>query len=283
MLEYPGVELVFGSRETGMGFASAPAIATPGIDVEDVAVPSQDGTLMGVDVIEGPLVTFEIDVVSQDRDGVKAIMEPLRRAWRGDAVRSVPGAVAALRSDRGKVTFGRPRRFTSADDDDRFGVSRVTCDFATVTDLWFGEEQTVTVPLVPPPGGGLVAPLAAPLSTTASSDRSQAVTLGGGLPTWPTVTVQGPITNPVIEVLGVFRWEFQGLTLAYDEVLVIDARPWIRTILRNGAAVPGRLTPRSTRLKDSAIPPGAHEFVLRGTSNGTPTATLAWRPAFHTP
>jgi hypothetical protein len=282
-LTYPGNTLTFGSHESRMGFASAPEIGLPDSLTEDMSAPGGDGRLFGVDYFGGQMVTFEVDIFTPgDREAAKVLLAQMRHVWRADAIRSDAGAVATLTSDRGRVTFGRPRRFVPGEDGDRSGLIRVTADFATVSDLWFGELEQVEVGLVPVPSGGLVAPLAAPLSTTESSDRSQAVTVGGELPTWPAVMVFGPITNPVVEI-GPVRWEFR-ITLAYDQSLTVDAAPWARTILRDGAGVPGVLTPKSTRLANATVSPGVHEFVLRGSSStGTARAVASWRPAFHTP
>ena len=282
-LSYVGTELVFGSHESVMGFASAPAVGLPDEFIDDFGVPSGDGRLFGVDYLGGQTVTFEVDIFTPgDREAAEAVLAEMRRAWRGDAIRTEPGAVATLTADSGRVTFGRPRRFVADQDGDRDGVVRVTADFATSTDLWFGAEDSVEIGLIPPAGGGLVAPLSAPLSTTASSDRSRVFVVGGRTATPPVIEVTGPITNPVVEVLGVFRMEFR-LTLAYDETLVVDTRTHARTVTRNGASVAGVLTAASTRLSDASVPPGPHELVLRGTSStGTPTARLSWRDAFFT-
>lgn len=283
-LAYPGASLTFGSHESEFGFSAAPEIGLPDSFLDDVETPNDDGRMFGVDHIGGQTVTFEVDIfVPGDRAAAKVLLEQARRVWRADSIRTTPGAVATLTSDVGRVTFGRPRRFVSNDGDDRSGVLRVTADFATVTDLWFGGVESATVGLVPVPSGGLIAPLSAPLATTESSDRSQVIDVGGELPTWLSVTIEGPITNPVVEVGDFLRWEFRT-SLAYDQTLTVDASPWARTILRDGAAIPGTLTPQSTRLAKSVIPPGSHEFVLRGTSStGAARAVASWRPAFHTP
>lgn len=281
-LTYPGVELRFGTRASGMGLGAAPAVGLPEEFLDDTAFPDGDGVIFGRDLIAGQTVTFDIDVIArEDRDAVRTMLQRMRHAWRADSIRKIPGAVAMLRADTGRVAFGRPRRFVSDDQHDRYGYSKVTADFAMSTDLWFGDVQSASVSLVPAPSGGLIAPLASPLSTTESSDRSQAITVDGELPTWPTVTIFGPITNPVVEI-GPVRWELRA-TLAYDQSVTIDASPWARTILRDGAGIPGALTPQSTRLVNATIPPGLHEFVLRGTSQtGTARAAVSWRPAFPT-
>ncbi|AYN59103.1 minor tail protein [Arthrobacter phage Yang] len=284
LLTYPGEDLVFGSVESGYVFTAAPDLGAREIEHEDERRPRGDGSSFGQDYVGGRTITFELDVNGVDQAATEAKLAALSRAWRADVVRSTPGATAALISHNGRVAYGRPRRFASNDDLAPQGISTVVADFATADDQWYGAiEQGVTVSLVPAPSGGLLAPLAAPLSTTLSSDRSQGIRIGGETPTWPVFEIQGPITNPVVELVGALRMEFR-LTLAYDQTLVVDSRPWARSILRNGASVAGAITRTSTRLAHAALDPGAYEFVLRGTANsGNPSATIRWREAYMTP
>ncbi|QIN94417.1 minor tail protein [Arthrobacter phage Lego] len=283
-LTYPGEDLAFGSVESGYVFTTAPDLGAREMEHEDARRPRTDGVSFGQDYLAGRTITFELDVSGTDEADAKAKLARLSRAWRADVVRTTPGATATLTSASGRVAFGRPRRFASNDDLLPHGLSTVVADFAASDDVWYGgTEQGVTVSLVPAPSGGLLAPLAAPLSTTLSSDRSQGVTVGGELPTWPVIEIQGPITNPTVELVGAVRMDFK-LVLAYDQKLVIDTRPWARSILRNGASVAGTITRTSTRLAHAALAPGAYEFVLRGTANtGNPSATIRWREAFITP
>ncbi|URQ05005.1 minor tail protein [Arthrobacter phage Iter] len=283
-LTYPGEDLAFGSIESGYVFTTAPDLGAREIEHEDERRPRSDGVTFGQDFTAGRTITFELDVNGADEADAKAKLARLSRAWRADVVRSTPGATATLTSGSGRVAFGRPRRFASNDDLQPHGLSTVVADFAAADDTWYGgTEQGVTVSLVPAPSGGLMAPLAAPLSTTRSSDRSQGVTIGGEMPTWPVFEIQGPITDPTVELVGALRMDFK-LVLAYDQKLVIDTRPWARTILRNGASVAGAITRTSTRLAHAALAPGAYEFVLRGSANtGNPSATIRWREAYITP
>ncbi|WNN93973.1 minor tail protein [Arthrobacter phage Nitro] len=283
-LTYQGENLAFGSIESGYVFTTAPDLGAREIEHEDERRPRTDGVSFGQDFMAGRTLTFELDVSGADEADAKAKLARLSRAWRADAVRNTPGATATLTSGSGRVAFGRPRRFASNDDLQPQGLSTVVADFATADELWYGgTEQGVTVSLVPTPSGGLMAPLAAPLSTTISSDRSQGVTIGGELPTWPVFEIRGPVTNPSVELVGALRMDFR-LVLAYDQKLVIDTRPWARSILRNGASVAGTITRTSTRLARAALAPGAYEFVLRGTANtGNPSATIRWREAYITP
>lgn len=283
LMSYPGVEFPFGSIPSGYGFEIAPDVGVQSVVADDIESAGIDGRTFGVDALSADSVTFEIDIMEGSESAARELLEEIRGVWRADAIRVEAGAVASLYADSGRVTFGRPRRFAANTDNIHAGIVRITADFAVGTDLWFGDEQSATVGFVPAPGGGLIAPLSAPLATTESSDRSQVIDVGGRVPTWLSVTIEGPITNPVIEVGDFLRWEFRT-TLAYDQTLTVDGSPWVRTILRDGAAIPGTLTPQSTRLAKSIIPPGSHEFVLRGTSQtGAARAVASWRPAFHTP
>lgn len=256
----------------------------PDIGTDDADRPRADGVAFGVDTFGGRTITFAIDVLGVDEAEVRAQAAVLAHAWRADIVRQSPGAVATLMSDSGRVTFGRPRRFAADNEWQQQALIRATADFACADTLWYsGVESTQVVTFAPAVGGGLVAPLASPLSTTATSDRSQVFTVGGELGTWPVFEIEGPITNPVVEVVGLLRMEFRT-TLAFDQKLVVDSRPWVRSILRNGASVAGTLSRKSTRLSQALLIPGAHELVLRGVSDtATARATVRWRDAYLTP
>lgn len=281
VLSYPGTELAFGDPWSSYVFPVAPDVGPPEIAADDTPRPRADGVAFGVDTFGSRTVTFEINVIGDD---CRESAEVLARAWRADPVRQGPGSVAQLRSDIGRVAFGRPRRYV-ADNNYRelIGRIRVVADFACADTLWYGAESSASVSLVPAPGGGLIAPLASPLATTATSDRSTVFTVGGEVPTWPTFEIQGPITNPVIEIVGLLRMEFRT-TLAFDQSIVIDTRSWARSILRNGASIAGTLSRTSTRLSQASIPPGSYELVLRGASDsGTSSVNIRWRDAYLTP
>lgn len=281
-LQYGTTAVDLGTVNSGYVFPTAPELDTVQVENEDTPRPRGDGLAFGSDFRRGRTVSLAIDVVGRDSDEARARLARLTTAWRADAVRSTPGAVAELVSDTGRSAFGRPRRFAPDLEGLPHGSVAVIADFATADDLWYGPEQRAHVSLVPPPSGGLLAPLAGPLTTTPTSDRSTAITVDGELPTWPVFEIAGPITNPVVEVVGVLRMEFR-LSLAFDQTLVVDTRPWARSIVVDGAGVAGALTRTSTRLSRGAIPPGTHETVLRGSSDGLATLATRWQPAFHTP
>ncbi|SFN66062.1 hypothetical protein [Mycetocola miduiensis] len=260
---------------------SAPEIGY-GVRTDDVSMPGGDGIIFGADELDGSsiLLTLDIGDLLSESAAVSALQQ-VRQVWRADQVRRTPGAVSTLEAPSGRLTFGRPRRFSHDDTYRKQGLIRATCDFTATSDLWFsGVENEASVTLVPSPGGGLIAPLQSPLATTETSDRSTAFTVTGEVSTCGIYEVEGPLIDPVVEVVGLFRLEYRG-TLAFDEVLTIDTRPHVRTARRNGASV--SLAPTSTRMSQTALPPGRHELVLRGASEaGTARVTARWRDAFTT-
>lgn len=274
--------LPFGTVDSRLVFSSAPDIGAAEVEVDDVVRPRGDGILFGRDYIGGRTITFDIGVHGDDEAHARTLLRDLATAWRADELRDTPGAMASLTSDTGRTIYGRPRRFAASYEYISQGFALVTLDFRATTDLWYGEAESFSVGIVPPTGGGLLAPLADPLTSTASSDRSQGFTIGGEMPVWPVYTVTGPITNPRLEIVNYSTLDFR-LSLAYDESLVVDSRPWARTISRGGTSAAGSLTPSSTRLSAAALPPGPHEFVLRGISEtGTAAASVTWRTAYST-
>jgi hypothetical protein len=209
-LSYPGVELSFGPADDPVFHLSAPELSDAEVRADDVDRPRQDGRAFGVDLHSGRTVTFDLGVVGNSEAAVRDRLAVLSRAWRGLGLRDKPGAVAELRTrnaGRERIVYGRPRRFAANEEEIGEGIATVTADFATVDDLFYGDEESMTLGLVPATGGGLTGALAAPLSTTASSDRSTGIRVGGQLGAWPVATIYGPITRPVVEVVvtGVSR------------------------------------------------------------------------------
>ncbi len=284
-LSYSGTDLSFGSVDSHYVFpqSNPPSVSATSTTDQDAAIPRGDGVLFGQDYRDGLTLTFNIEVDGGDSENAaRALESDLAYAWRGDSIRTTPNATAMLTAHTGRSIFGRPRKYQPNWDLLPFGVTAVTCDFVTTDDLWYDPQQSASVSLVPKQVGGLVAPLAAPLSTTATSDRSQGITIGGVAPVWPTIKIAGPITNPEIEVLGQFKLGF-NLNLAYDQSLVIDTRPWARSILVGRGSVAGSLMGKYDRLSDASLAPGRYEVALRGASTtGTPVATFAWRNAYPT-
>lgn len=285
-LSYPGVNLVFGDWAP-YGLESPPDLGSIEPSNQDAAYPGGDGVMFGRDFMPGRTITLDLAVSATNEADNLAAHAVLARAWRGDSLRRTPGAVATLAMHNGgrtRVVYGRPRNFASTLlIVPQLGYSTATATFACSDDLFYSEAETsISVPLIPPPSGGLLAPLASPLTTAQVVNRPGLVTTGGLVDTWPIITVHGPVTNPKVTLTGQWFMQF-STTLASDQSLTVDTRPWARTVLRNdGASLAGSLTRDSVPLSRASVPGATStEVVYSGTDiTGTSSATVSWRDAY---
>lgn len=282
-LSYPGTSYTFGTSASPAWNRTTPDLGDVEVRVSDVERPRQDGRAFGVDYRGGRTISFDLGLRGPTPTAAREEAQHLAQVWRADAVRSKPGAVAELRASydgRERLIYGRPRRLATDFSDvavNNFVAAQA--DFAAIDDLFYApEEDSISFGIVPVLGGGLVAPLSSPLSTTLTSDRSQAFRVDTEMPVWPVVRIDGPVTNPVVNI-GDVVLEVR-LDLLYDEWVEIDTRPWARSALRNGTAnVSGSV--RGTRLSQASLTNGAHEVGMRGLDpTGTATVRVSWRPAF---
>ncbi|MDG4792704.1 hypothetical protein [Micromonospora sp. WMMD1082] len=287
-LLYSGTDITWGPADLPIVTVGPPDWGDVEIRSEDEPRPREDGVMMGDDYRGNRVVTLELGVFGATEAAARTTLAGLSRAWRGDTIRRTPRVAAELRTrnaGRERAVFGRPRRFAVEENEAQEGVLLVGATFETVDDLFYATTETVrTVTLAPPLGGGLTGVLGSPLTTTATSDRSAVLDVGGELPAWPVLQIRGPITNPVVEILGRWRVELRT-TIAVGRTVTVDPRPWSRSVLLNGGgSVAGALTRTSPRLADMTIPPGRHEVAFRGTDEtGTSSVRIAWRDAHASP
>lgn len=293
---HPAANFTFGTFRTGYYLLEPYEITYGDTDTGDTPMPREDGVRLGQDFRSQATITFEVGVDTVDdaadahgRHGANlGAVSKMLQAWDAEAVRrrfATPAVLRTTQGGRARLFYGRPRKCAPAGSRlTRQGYTPVVATFACLDDTAYDDvEQRLRVDLVPPPHYGLVGPLTTPLTMTGESGSrpTSDVTIGGTKPAWPVITIYGPISQPVCEVVG--RWKASlNLTLGAGERVVIDPRPWVRTVLRNGSAsVAGSLYRGSPRLADMRIPIGRQDFVLRGTDEtGTAYMTVAWRDAY---
>ncbi len=277
-------EFAFGGDATGYPLAGQPVVDLHNADQARTPQPRRDGVLPGVDYLRGMTVSSTLRIREANATAALAASGPLVSAWRADAERGVAGAVAELRAPSGRSVIGRPDPRVSFNDDAlHIGRRTALASFEAISSLWYGPEWTAEVALIPAESGGFVAPFVFPLSTTGHAERASLFTVGGDTPTDHLILEVdgGAILNPVLEVVGVARFEL-GLSMAYDGQLQLDGRPWVTTTLLSGGSVAGTRSRQSTPLSRFRIPPGQHELVLRGQSAGNPRLRLRGRDAYTT-
>lgn len=254
----------------------------------DTPLPRADGVRFGRDWRNNRVITFEIAINQsplKNEDLALVLLSNLETAWLANNVRNSPGAVCSLRLTRNGRTrrvYGRPRRFATLAERDKGGWVFATADFSTVDPFYYSDgEFQHTISIVPTQGGGLLAPLVAPLSTLGVSYGPGDIGVSGTLPCWPVFVIRGPIVSPKVTAVG--EWSFTlAQTLLAGDYVVVDTRPWSRGVRLNGLAnIAGSLDNKAPRLPNMALKPGRHEIVLSGTDiTGTANLTVAWRDTY---
>lgn len=284
---YPDTAYSFGAHGFPVFNTTTPELGSVDLKVGDADRPFEDGRNFGTDTRAGRTVSFDLGVTSFTDEAVtRQRVEEFLNVWRADSVRRTPGALAELHTQyRGveRVMYGRPRKADVVfKNTSVHRYASIQATFDCQDDVFYGATpRSAQVGLYGGDGGGLVAPLIAPLATTASSDRSVYLNVDGVLPAWPVITITGgDVINPVLELSDLWTLSLDA-TLLYDDTVVIDTRPWKRTVTRNGQSIAGTLSRESTRLARAAIPSGEYEFAFRGrSSSNTATATIEVRGAY---
>ena len=260
-------------------------IGAPELITNDAPVPRGDGERHGREYRSGRTITFELNALAGDFSVLDGPLSRLTAVWDGEDRRSQAGAYSLLRyrlGNRVRRMWGSPREFQSDTSLDYQGNVPITASFRTVDPRFYDDtEQANTVSIAPSAAGGLLPPLAAPLSTLGVSHAPGVITVGGNCKTWIYFRVNGPITNPRIENFG--NWHYQlNMTIPQGQSVTIDPRPWSRGVRLNGTvAVGGSQTQDSIPLAQMKVSPGIQEIILSG-QDITQTASMlaAWRSAY---
>ncbi|MEU6755978.1 hypothetical protein [Streptomyces sp. NPDC046685] len=302
---HPAVDFTFGTVRSGFYLLDPYEITYADADIGDTPMPRTDTVRLGQDFRAPATVTFEVGVdtvpgssTPTGRHGKNLdALSVMAQAWDAEGLRrrfSVPAVLRTVQGGRARRLYGRPRKWSAAGSPlTRQGYTPVVCTFACVDATAYDDiEQIAPVSLQPPPHRGLKGPLKAPITMAGAGTGTVqgGITVGGTKAAWPIITIKGPISQPRVELaerlVGQKRvpgWTV-GLNLALQEGerVVIDTRPWARTVLRNGtASVAGQLTWDSPLLENMRLPLGPQNLVLRGIDEtGTASMTVAWRDAY---
>lgn len=280
----------------GFRFGGAELVRVSDFDPGSVAIKTQDadaagdGVMMGRDHYGGSSWTFELFTnVQGARTADEAYAQALDLAddfaavWRNEYGRDTPQAVKALRyymAGRWRRVYGRPRRYVGPDGGTfaMQGRAEMTADFARVDHLHYDDAENVAVAgLIPGVVGGFEVPFEAPLVLEQIEDSYEpgTFTVGGSAPVYGVIEIKGPGTNGVVEAAG-WKLPLAG-TLTSKDVVEIDARPWARTVKKNGRPASGVLAP-AARMEDLVLRPGRHQITYRALgSSASARATIRWR------
>lgn len=256
----------------------------------DTVNPGEGGIQFGRDFRDSRTLTWEIFTDTADAAASRAALAELRTAWDAPQVRLTSRAVVPLRFRQAGTStvmvYGRPRRLSDAGTRQRAdGVTDHVATFVTSDRLYYSDtEQQISLDLIVEGGAGITWPIASwPISWGAAAERSDVVRNLGDASTWPAIRIDGPVEQPTIGYVESGVEVRLDTTLAADQHVVIDTRPWARTVLRgDGASMAGAL--RGARLAELALPVGQTTVRFSGVDlTGQAAATVSWRNAYTTP
>lgn len=264
----------------------------PDAEDADTTRPYGDGTVFGIDRAGGPVHTWELNTSgAYSAAECLAAWQQLTAAWNDPVLRARPRAVTELRArvygGEEVVAYGRPRALEPiATQLIRAGVVEFSADFRAVDTSFYAAEpeQPLILGLVAPGGGGVEWPVTWPITWgEAPGERRDALTNPGPNPVWPVITIEGPVSQPSIGIVGTTVLVTLQTSLLDGQTVTIDPRPWAGTVLRSdGASLRGQLS--GSRLSDLQVPPGTHFINFRGTDpTGTARAVVSWQRARSTP
>jgi hypothetical protein len=283
-------------RGTKVNVAHA-SFGSPEVETQDQPNSRDDGLAFGKDFMRGRLISFDINIRTYPGDSPSAhtLYSGMEAAWFTEdthfsASRLDTGSVSQLvmnRHGETKVAYGRPRRIEPTTGRVDSGWIPVTCDFQMLTHKFYSAILANNdIGIVPGGvGGGFQFPLEFPASDVAVTEGADVVYVGGNTDTWMMTYIHGPITAPIVDVVGYYQIKTSpNFTLGVYDYLEIDPRPWSRKILMNGTVnVAGRFTQDSRRISMQTLPPGTHQIVLRGTDpTGTAYLSVSFNDAWTT-
>jgi hypothetical protein len=125
-------------------------------------------------------------------------------------------------------------------------------------------------------GGGAVLPWILPIIFSASTGGTVTANNAGTAETFPTVTITGPMTNPVISNLTLNRYIQLNLTINTGEQVVIDMKN--KTITKGGQSV---IQNKVAGSKFWWLNPGDNSLQLQSSSGGDEgTVQVSFRNAY---
>lgn len=252
---------------------------------EDQSNPNRGGLNFGRDTLNGPTHGFNLHV---NREYVEDAVESLgefKSAWRALHIRRTPGKIVAVRyrvADRVRKFYGRPRRFSAPPSNMILnGYVPITCDFTAVNGYFYDDdEQSISLGLRTSSDGGFTFPTIFPTTTLPVGSGQQQAVVGGDAPTYPVIRFNGPVVNPSLVHTD---WTLKlSRSIAADEYVDIDLRPWAINVLLNGnSSVAGDLD-RHTYLADMTLEPGRHDFTFWGATDvGGASCEVRWSNAWN--
>lgn len=270
-------------------------IGAYGSQVGDIQLSQTDEVMFGRDFFQPGLLTFTMGVLNNRilpnmaaidlSAGVsyppqvlqmfhaQPVLETLCTEWRADDIRTQFGYTKVLSYCKfgiQKRVYGRPRKFAMNAFNNKNEFVPVVAEFQRVDTFSYSDEE--------------FAETAGPVSIPGDHNIT-VVRSGGGAPTWARFLIEGPITDPVIQVGTLYTIELD-YALEAGEVIEINAYPWERRIIQapDGFNLAPKLIGDSPYMEKMRLPANASTNVgMSGSgTTGATEITVLWREAYNT-
>lgn len=275
--ELDGLELGPGSP---YGIKLLDGFGPPAMRTSGYNRPLADGAVAGADYLEGRQVLAVVNL----RDGTPAgdlgpVADALAAKFRPRRDTLVafdywrPGDPAARR------LYVRPRRAKLAVDEWwHHGIrDDVPLELYAPDPRWYALALSSVELEVPSAETGRTYDRVYPLSYGGGTGGTSTANNAGGVETWPTTTITGPITNPRLENVTTGQTLRFALELAAGQTLVVDHHE--RTVLLGGTA--SRYSTLVRPVEWWPLEPGDNDLRLAADSSGVGASALVeWRSAW---
>ncbi|MFD7769863.1 phage distal tail protein [Streptomyces sp. NPDC059787] len=266
-------------------------LGTPEVRTATVDNPTEDGGFPGVDLFGVRTVSIEAGIRTPEDPGAALdLFAQLQQITGIDSIRKTAGARAMLRvklpGRAVKCLFGRWQRADAVTMSQAvYGWIPLELEFTVTDPRWHSDVvQSLVLPLdISNDSQGFTAPVVAPITTGVSSpsERPGWVFNRGDVAAWPTLRIDGPVTNPKVWVVETGRYLQLQTSLAAGERIEIDTRPGTRWVLRNGSGNAAPALTSGSRMDLFKIPPKRSEIRWTATDyTNTCRLTLSWRDAY---
>lgn len=252
----------------------------------------RDGQMAGPDYVNKRVWNITMHTLADDENGAVALAQQWERALL-DPVVMRSTKLMTLEYSRNRESWyqirGRVADYAGPDlgDYTREGAGQIDLQFEQLDPLHYSEfDERVSLLVAPGASGGLRVPVRFPVRFARSGGvRDRWATNNGENPAPVMLRFDGPMTDPVVELQGFWRFALSG-TLAYDEYLIVDTRRTPASINIYSTTRPGHRAAFSwirdgSRFSDLVIPPGQHAFSFQAVDDTyTASMTASWPHTF---
>jgi len=253
--------------------------ALPGIRNQDDNRGYFDGMFSGRDFLGGRTIVINVLTVGSSTASAQANYNSLQKALQPQQQGTTPLQFQLSASGGLQFINARVRgNSTTVDPEYTYGyiVSQIT--FFCPDPRYYDNSQlsaTMGISASPP---GRTYPRVYPLTFGGGTQTSTALVANAGwTTTYPTITVNGPVTNPIIGSVTTGQTLSFNYVMGASDVIVIDLLN--RTILLNGAPARNLLL-GSSQWFAAGAGNSSFYFYGSGTTAGTTYATVQWYNAY---